>query len=362
MIPIAKPIITEAEKRRVLEVMDSGMLASGAYVKDFSEKFAEFIGTKYAAAASSGTAALHTALLAAGIKEGDKVATTPFTFIASSNSILYTGAEPVFVDIDPETYNIDADKLERKLQADPDISALLIVHLYGLSCDMDRIMELVEKYNLTLIEDCAQSHGAEYKEKKVGTFGDTSIFSFYPTKNMTTGEGGIVLTNNEEIYNKAAKIINHGQAEKYYHDQLGYNFRMTNIAAAVGLVQLEKLPEFNLTRIENAALFDLEFSDLNWLKTPSVPDGLKHVYHQYTVRVNDREKFADYLEEKGIGYGIHYPLTVNKQPYYKKLGYAELKFAEAEKAADEVISLPVHPSLSDSDLEQIVEVVKNYKK
>lgn len=362
MIPIAKPIITEAEKSRVLEVMDSGMLASGAYVKDFSEKFAEFIGTKYAAAASSGTAALHTALLAAGIKEGDKVATTPFTFIASSNSILYTGAEPVFVDIDPETYNIDADKLERKLQADPDISALLIVHLYGLSCDMDRIMELVEKYNLTLIEDCAQSHGAEYKEKKVGTFGDTSIFSFYPTKNMTTGEGGIVLTNNEEIYNKAAKIINHGQAEKYYHDQLGYNFRMTNIAAAVGLVQLEKLPEFNLTRIENAALFDLEFSDLNWLKTPSVPDGLKHVYHQYTVRVNDREKFADYLEEKGIGYGIHYPLTVNKQPYYKKLGYAELKFAEAEKAADEVISLPVHPSLSDSDLEQIVEVVKNYKK
>ncbi|RCW43826.1 MULTISPECIES: DegT/DnrJ/EryC1/StrS aminotransferase family protein [unclassified Halanaerobium] len=361
MIPIAKPVITGAEKSRVLEVMDSGMLASGRYVKDFSQRFAEFIGSRYGTATSSGTAALHTALLAAGIKEGDKVATTPFTFIASSNSILYTGAEPVFVDINPATYNIDADKLELKLQSDPEISAVLIVHLYGLSCDMDRIMELVEKYNLILIEDCAQSHGAEYKGKRVGTFGDASIFSFYPTKNMTTGEGGIVLTDSEKIYNKAASIINHGQKEKYYHDRLGYNFRMTNIAAAVGLAQLEKLPEFNISRIENAALFDQEFSELDWIKTPTVPEKRKHVYHQYTVRVKDRDRFADYLTEKGIGYGIHYPLTVNKQPYYKKLGCAELKFAEAEKAAEEVISLPVHPALSDAELEQIVEAVKNYR-
>lgn len=361
MISIAQPLVNKKEKELVLEVMDSGMLASGSYVNNFSKKFADFIGSKYGAAVSSGTTALHTALLAAGIGEGDKVLTTPFTFIASSNSILYTGAEPVFVDIKEDSYNIDPEEIEAALKKDPAIKALLIVHLFGLSCDMDKIMELVEKYELILIEDCAQSHGAEFNGKKAGSFGDLSTFSFYPTKNMTTGEGGMVLTDQEELYDKAAKIINHGQAKKYLHDSLGYNFRMTNLAAAIGLVQLDKLAAFNQKRIENAEFFNQNLADLKWLKIPSKPANKKHVYHQYTLRVKDRDQFAAYLSENGVGNSIHYPAPVTQQPYYKKLGYGELSFAVTEKVAEEIISIPVHPALSDQELEKIVKVIKAYK-
>ena len=361
MISIAQPLVNQKEKELVLEVMDSGMLASGSYVNNFSKNFADFIGCDYSAAVSSGTTALHTALLSAGIGEGDKVLTTPFTFIASSNSILYTGAEPVFVDIKEDSYNIDPEKIEAALKKDPEIKALLIVHLFGLSCDMDKIMELVEKYDLILIEDCAQSHGAEFEGKKTGSFGDLSTFSFYPTKNMTTGEGGMVLTDREEFYQKAAKIINHGQSKKYCHDSLGYNFRMTNIAAAIGLVQLEKLADFNRKRIENAEFFNQELADLKWLITPSKAANKKHVYHQYTLRVEARDDFASYLSENGVGNSIHYPSPVTKQPYYKKLGYGELSFEVTEKVAAEIISIPVHPALSDEELKKIVDVIKSYR-
>src|SRR5690554_2430258 len=246
MIPIARPIISESEKNNIQQVMDSGMLASGGFVKEFEEGFAAYTGSSYGIATTSGTTALHVALETAGIREGDRVLTTPFTFIASSNSILYCGATPVFADVCPDSFNIDPDSIRRKLEEDPGIKGLLIVHLYGLPCEMEEIMELVEEYNLVLIEDCAQAHGAEYSGKKAGTFGKTAAYSFYPTKNMTTGEGGIVLTNDEKVMEKARMLINHGSQKRYYHQILGYNYRMTNLAAGIGLAQLENLEEFNV--------------------------------------------------------------------------------------------------------------------
>lgn len=360
MISIAKPMVSKEEKEKVLEVMDSGILASGNYVKDFEREFANYIGSEYAIAASNGTTALHLALEAAGVGRGDKVLTTPFTFIASSNSILYCGAEPVFCDIDDKTFNIDPKAIKRKLEEEPDISALLIVHLYGLACNMDPIMELVEEYDLTLIEDCAQAHGAKYKGKSVGTFGDVGTFSFYPTKNMTTGEGGMLVTDNKEIMEKARVLLNQGSEQRYYHQVLGYNYRMTNIAAAIGQVQLKRLDEFNDKRKENASYLSENLKNLSSIRTPIVPEDYEHVFHQYTIKVSDRESFIKYLENNEIGYGIYYPLPVYRQPLYEKRGYGDIKLPETEKLIKEVVSLPVHPALSKKELEKIVEVINNF--
>jgi len=361
MIPIAKPIITDKEKEKIMQVMDSGMLACGQFVKDFEEKFSDYIGCNYGIATSSGTTALDIALKSAGIKEGDKIITTPFTFIASSNSILYSGAEPVFVDIDRNTFNISPDLIREKMEENPGIKALLIVHLYGLPCNMDEIMDIVDEYNLILIEDCAQAHGAEYCSQKVGTFGDVAIFSFYPTKNMTTGEGGIVLTSNKEIMERARLLVNHGQSSRYYHEILGYNYRMTNIAAAIGLVQLEKLDTFNKQRQENAAYLTDNLNNLEYIEVPQVPKNYFHSFHQYTIKVEQREQLISCLQEKEIGYGVHYPIPVYKQPFYQKQGYDRLNLPVCEELSKKVISLPVHPSLSKEDLKLIVETIKSFK-
>ncbi len=360
MIPIAKPVITEQEKKEVLEVMDSGMLASGQYVRDFEEQFSTYIGCNYGIATTSGTTALDIALKSAGIEAGDRIITTPFTFIASSNSILYAGAKPVFVDIDKKTYNINTDLIKEKLAEDQNIKALLIVHLYGLPCNMDEVMSIVENNNLILIEDCAQAHGAEYCQQKVGTFGDVAIFSFYPTKNMTTGEGGMVVTDDSKIMEQARLLVNHGQSERYRHEILGYNYRMTNMSAAIGLVQLKKLDKFNKQRQENAAYLTKNLADLNYIQVPQVPKNCYHSYHQYTVQVEQREEFISHLQENGIGYGVHYPIPVYKQPFYKDRGYGDLELPVCEKLSTKVISLPVHPSLSKEDLKLIVNTIKSF--
>jgi len=361
MIPIAKPILGECEKEKLMEVLNSGMIASGEYVRKFEEKFSEYIGIKYGVATTSGTSALCIALKAIDIKEGDKVLTTPFSFIATANSVLYCNAKPEFCDIDERTFNINPEEIEKKLAEDDRIKALQIVHLYGLPCDMDKIMKIVREYQIKLIEDCAQSHGAEYEGKKVGSFGDLSCFSFYPTKNMTTGEGGIILTNNEELAENCRLFINHGMKERYKHEELGFNYRMTNMQAALGLCQLGKLDEFNEKRIRNAAFLSENLGLLEWIKTPYVPENVKHVFHQYTIKLKvDRETFVDYLSREGIGYGIHYPRTIPQQPFYRKLGYNE-KFEVADNLAERVVSLPVHPALSDDDLDRVVDVVSRYR-
>jgi perosamine synthetase len=355
MIPIAKPVIGEEEKKAVLEVLESGILAQGPRVKAFENAFANYIGTKHAVATSSGTTALHVALLACGIRSGDEVITTPFTFIATANAILYCNAKPVFADIDEKTFNIDPEDINEKITRKT--KALLIVHLYGQPCDMDAITEICEDYNLRLIEDACQAHGAEYKGRKVGSFGDAACFSFYPTKNMTTGEGGMITTNNKDVAERARLIREHGSRVRYEHLTLGYNYRMTDIAAAIGLVQLGKLEEMNERRIENARKLNEGLKRIKYVTTPYVAPYVKHVFHQYTIRVKNREELVKRLEEAGIGYGIYYPKPVHKQKLYVSLGYKD-ELPRAEEASREVLSLPVRPGLSDENINYIITTVR----
>lgn len=357
MIPIAKPIVTDDEKKAVLEVLSTGQLASGKYVTMFEEMFKNYLGCKYAICTNSGTAALHAALLGAGIGKGDLVITTPFSFIATSNAILYVGATPLFVDVEEETFNIDPDKVENLIRNTTEkIKAMIIVHIFGNPCNMDRIMEICEKYNITLIEDCAQAHGAEFRQKKVGTFGAVSAFSFYPTKNMTCGEGGMIVTDDEKIYNLVSKVINHGQVQRYEHDTLGYNFRMTNISAVIGMEQLKKLDNFNSLRIAYANKYLKELSSDKFI-LPKVSDNIKHVFHQFSVRCkDDRTKVIDKLEKNQIGYGIYYPTIIPDQPLYKQLNLGSY-CPVAQKLSEEVLSIPVHPALSEEDVSYIIKAL-----
>ena len=356
-VPIAKPIIGDKEIENVVEVLKSGMIAQGPKVEEFEQKFADWVGAKYGIAVNSGTAALHTALLACDIGEGDEVITTPFTFIASGNAIVYTGAKPVFADIDLKTYTMDPDSIEDLITENT--KAILPVQLYGQSADMDRINEIAEKYGLIVIEDAAQAHGATFKGQKVGSMGDMSCFSFYPTKNMTTSEGGIITTDDEDLAEQARIFRAHGASVRYHHDAIGYNFRMTDISAAIGLAQLEKIDEFNNKRIANAAYLNEGLKDVDGIITPYCADDSKHVYHQYTIRVEkgDRDDWVDIINECGVGTGIHYPIPLYNQPIYKLLDI-DGNCPNAELAADNVISLPVHPSLTEEDLDLVIEAVK----
>ena len=278
-VPVAKPIIGDEEIENVVEVLKSGMIAQGPKVAEFEQKFADWIGTKYAIAVNSGTAALHVALLSCGIGKGDEVITTPFTFIASGNAIVYTGAKPVFADIDLKTYTLNPDTIESLITENT--KAILPVHLYGQSANMDRINEIAEKHGLIVIEDAAQAHGATCNGKNVGNMGDMACFSFYPTKNMTTSEGGIITTNDEDLAESAKIFRAHGASVRYHHDAIGYNFRMTDISAAIGLAQLEKIDGFNDKRIENADYLNEGLKDVEGVITPYCAYDSKHVYHQY---------------------------------------------------------------------------------
>jgi perosamine synthetase len=351
VIPISKPLIGEEEIAAVVSVLKSGQLAQGPRVAEFEERFAAFCGVRHAIATSSGTTALVAALLAHGIGPGDEVITSPFTFVASANSILATGARPVFADIDAESYNIAPDLLAKKITSRT--RAILPVHLYGYPCDMDSIMEIAESHGLAVVEDACQAHGAAIRGQKVGSF-STGCFSFYPSKNMTTAEGGMITTNEDEIAERTRLIRNHGQSETYHHVAPGYNFRMTELQAALGLVQLEKLPAWTSKRIENASYFSERLSNV---VTPQVREGYLHVYHQYTVRVeDDRDGALERLAEAGIGARVYYPLPVHQQPFYQRLGYED-ELPVAEKASQQVLSLPVHPSLTEEDLDSIVSEV-----
>lgn len=356
MIYMAKPQIGDDEKQAVMEVLDSGMLAQGPRVKAFEEGFAEMCGVKHAIATSSGTTALHVALLANGIGPGDEVITSAFTFIASTNSILFTGAKPVFVDIDPRTFNLNADLIEAAIT--PKTKAIMPVHLYGLACDMEPIMNLAEKHGLAVIEDACQSHGSVYKDKKVGSFG-TGAFSLYPTKNMTSGEGGMITTNDPIIDEKCRVIRQHGMRRRYYHDELGFNFRMTDVHAAIGLAQLKKLDKFNDVRQANAKFLS---ENLKGVVVPYIPEGQTHVFHQYTVRVSEgkRDALRTHLQESGVGSEVYYPVPIHQQSFYvADLGYKD-SLPETEDAALEVLSLPVHTGLTASDLETIVAGVNDF--
>ena len=358
MIPIANPVIRDEEKQRVLQILDSGMLADGPEVRSFEEEFAAYCETDHAVATSNGTTALHAALHAVGIGRGDRVLTTPFSFIATANAIRHTGAEPVFADINPETFNLDVGVVESILQnRGEELDAILAVHLYGLPCEMDQLTELATEYDLTLIEDAAQAHGATYDGQRVGSFGDVACFSFYPTKNMTTGEGGMITTDNPDVAQRAARFVNHGRTEKYGHETVGHNFRMTSIAAAIGRVQLDRLPEYIRSRRQNAAILT-DGLDNSPIEPPVEPENRTHVYHQYTVQTSDRNKLKSYLAENDIGSGVYYPTCMHEQPAYDYLNHEAVI---GERTAEEVLSLPVHPQVSDKEITYIVDTLQQYE-
>ena len=353
MIPISKPYIGEAEKAAVLEVLDSGMLAQGPRTARLEERFAQMVGVKHAVATTSGTTALHVALLAHGIGPGDEVITTPFTFIASANSILFTGARPVFVDVDEATFNIDPALIERVIT--PRTKAILPVHLYGQMCDMEALQAIADRHGLTIIEDACQAVGATYRGKPAGSFG-TGCFSLYATKNVMSGEGGMITTNDDEAAEQCRLIRNHGMKRRYYHDRLGYNFRLSDLHAAIGLAQMDRLAEFTEKRRANAAYLN---ANLKGVVTPAVQEGRGHVWHQYTIRVNggrDRDAAAKQLNDAGVGTGIFYPVPAHQQGFMQEFA-GNVSLPVAERLAKEVLSLPVHPQLSQADLETIVREV-----
>ena len=359
LISIAKPILGLEEFEAVKEVLSSSQIASGEYVTKFENNFAAYLSCKYAVCTCNGTTALHAALIAAGIGPGDLVITTPYSFIATANAILYVGAKPLFADVDIDTFNIDPECIEELIRNTVGrIKALVIVHLFGNPCSIDRILEICNKYEIILIEDCAQAHGAEYNNQKVGTFGLVSIFSFYPTKNMTCGEGGMITSNCEGIYKNAKKIINHGQEQRYVHDILGYNYRLTNLAAAIGIEQLKKLDNFNNARISNAVKYINSLSPEKYT-TPIINNNTINVFNQFTLKCHvERSHVIEVLSKAGIGYGLYYPKTIPQQPLYK-----ELKLDNcckiADKLSEESISIPVHPSLSNVEIEFIIDTLNH---
>jgi dTDP-4-amino-4,6-dideoxygalactose transaminase len=359
MISISKLELGKEELLAVEKVIKSGNLTQGKKVAELEQAFAKFIGVKYAVAVSSGTSALYLSLLVLGIGKGDEVITTPFSFIASANAILYTGAKPVFVDIDEKTFNINQKLIEQKITKRT--KAILPVHLFGLPCDMDDIKSIAKRHRLFVVEDACQAHGASFKNRKVGTFGELGCFSFYATKNMTTVEGGMIATNSQQLYKKLLLLRNHGSRIRYQHEILGFNFRMTDLNAAIGLAQLKKLLRFNMVRINNAAYLTKNLAKVKDLETPFVPSGCAHVFHQYTIKLSpktNRKQIIDKLEKKGIGTGIYYPIPIHKQKLYRDLGYID-KLPVAEKAAKYVLSLPVHPYLTKAGLKRIVSALSS---
>jgi dTDP-4-amino-4,6-dideoxygalactose transaminase len=350
-ISIARPVIGRAEVSAVNAVLRSGSLVQGAVTHRFEQRFAEMVGVRHAVAVNSGTAALHLALLAHGIGPGDEVITSPFSFVATANAVLYTGARPVFVDIEPDTFNINPDLIEAKITSRT--RAIIPVHLYGHPASMAPILEIARRHGLHIVEDAAQAHLASIDGRQVGTFG-TGCFSFYATKNVTTAEGGVLTTDSDTVAERVKMLRAHGQSERYRHELLGFNYRLTDIQAALGLVQLERLEKLTKARIKHAEYLT---SRLHGVETPTVMPGYRHVYHQYTIRVPaGRDVLARRLNEAGVGTGVHYPIPIHQQPLYRELGYDDC-LPEAERASREVLSLPVHPLLTERDLSVVVERV-----
>ncbi|VVB60037.1 Aspartate aminotransferase [uncultured archaeon] len=352
-IPLSKPTITEEMKDAVLKVLDSSRFVKGPVLEKFESEFSKYCGAKYGVGVSSGTAAIYLALRALDIKSGDEVIVPSLSFIASASPILMVGATPKFVDVD-ESYCIDINDLKKKISGKT--KAIICVHLYGQMCNMDEIMALKEKYGFVLIEDCAQAHGAEFRGKKAGSFGDISAFSFFPSKNMTVcGDGGMAITSDSGLYEKLKMLRDHGRTDKYLHHILSMNFRMSEISAAIGMEQLKHLDEWDAKRREIAKIYNQLLSGK--IEKPREFEHRKHVYHLYVIRAKNREELKEYLLKNEIASDVHYPVPIHLQPIFSKYS-APLK--NTERFAKEILSLPIYPGLEKKEIEEVCEKVNLY--
>lgn len=341
---------------KIKEIIHGAHFVLGNNVAEFEKEVARYHNVKHTIGVASGTDALHLAILACGIGKGDEVITTPFTFIATAEAITYTGARPVFVDIDEKTFNIDINKIEKAITKKT--KAILPVHLFGLPADMDYIMNLAKEYKLRIIEDCAQSFGAGYKGKKTGAIGDSGCFSFYPSKNLGCyGDGGMVVTNDDAIAKKVRLLRNHGQNERYYHSIIGYASRLDEIQSGILRIKLKRIDEYNNMRRTNAGLYT-ERLKIKGITAPSQPDGCYHVFHQYSIRTSMRDMIHKRLSESGIASAIYYPVPLHLQESYKGLGYKKGDFPVSEAVASDIISLPMYPELTVEQIDEVCKIIK----
>lgn len=364
-IPYGRQSIDEKDIESVISVLKSDFLTTGPNIQEFEKKVADFVGAKYAVAVSNGTAALHAACAAAEISDGDEVITTPITFAASANCVRYCRGIPVFADIDPKTYNISPKEIEKKISEKT--KAIIAVHFAGQPCEMDEIWAIAKKYDLTVIEDAAHALGANYKGKRIGALSDFTTFSFHPVKHITTGEGGMILTNDKKLYEKLKLFRTHGITREeallekndgsWYYEQLdlGFNYRITDIQCALGISQMDKLPAFLERRKEIAKRYDEAFESCVNLETPIQKTGCESAYHLYVVRVKNgkRKKVFDELRAAGIGVNVHY-IPIYMFPYYQKIGYGDICCPNAEDYYEECISLPIYPALTSEEQEYVI--------
>jgi perosamine synthetase len=356
VIPISRPDIGAAEEEAVLEVLRSGMLAMGRKTAAFEEAWAAYCGVKHAILMSNGTVAQEAVLHGLGIGPGDEVITVSFSFNATVSVILRAGATPVFVDIGETDFNMDPEKVEAAIT--PRTKAIMPVHLYGLMADMDPLVEIAARHGLVIIEDAAQAHGARYRGTRAGGFGP-AMFSLYATKNLMTGEGGFATTDDDDVADRIRLFRNHGMRVRYYHEELGTNYKPSDLIAAIGLAQLPRLDERNATRARNAAYLSSHLADY---RIPTVPEGREHVWHQYVMRFpGERQAVIDGLTARGVGTLIYYPVPIHRQAYLAQYvpGAADLHLPVTDRLSDEVLAIPVHPRLSADDLAAIVAAVRD---
>jgi perosamine synthetase len=355
MIPIARPDLGQEEIDAVADVIRSGIIAQGPRVKALEAAWSDYCGVGHTIAVGNGTLALMATFACLGIGPGDEVITVAHTFAATANAILSTGATPVFIDIEPDTYLIDAKRIEAAIT--PRTRAIVPVHLFGLVADMDMIRAIADRHGLEVVEDACQAHGASYRGRRAGSFGH-GTFSLYATKNMTTGEGGLITTNDDALADRLRLYRNQGMRARYQFESLGFNFRMTDLNAAIGLVQLAKLDRNTARRQAIAAAYDVGFADLP-VSTPVVPDGRTHVYHQYTLEVGPaRDAILAAIREAGVGADIYYPIPVHRQAYIQERGlHADLPVTD--RAAERTIALPMYPGMTDEDRATVIGAVRN---
>lgn len=345
----------------IAQAVESGRYILGESVSALEKEIAHYCGAKHAIGVASGTDALHLALKACGVKEGDEVITSPFTFVATAEAIAYCGATPVFVDIEPKTFNLDASKIEKSITKKT--KAILPVHLYGQACKMDKIREIARKHKMAVVEDCAQAIGAEYGGKKVGSYGDAGCFSFFPTKNLGCfGDGGLVTTNDEKVYKELIALRNHGSRKAYHYDIIGHNSRLDALQAAILRVKLPLLDGFLRARRKNSNLYQKSLKEFSQISLPfELPNG-KHAFNQYTIRIKERDKLFEFLKVKGIGVMVYYPLSLHLQKAFAFLGYKPGDFPESEAAQNEVLSLPIFPELRADEIEAVCTALKEFYK